>query len=59
MICTKFSLYLKMLVSVLVKKDYPILSDKAINALLPFVTTYVCETVFSVVAVLETNIDGG
>jgi hypothetical protein len=35
----------------LVKNDYPSLSDKAIKASLPFVITYFCETGFSAGAV--------
>ena len=30
-----------------VSTEYPLLSDKAVNILLPFATTYLCETAFS------------
>jgi len=29
-----------------VSTEYPLLSDKAVNILLPFATTYLCETAF-------------
>jgi hypothetical protein len=34
----------------LVKNNYPSLSDKAINVFLPFVTTYLCKTGLSAAA---------
>jgi hypothetical protein len=38
-----------------VKNYYTSLSDKAIKVLLPFVTTHLCETGFSAVAVMKTR----
>jgi hypothetical protein len=38
-----------------VGEEYPHLSKKAINFLLPFATSYLCETVFSGVAALKTK----
>jgi hypothetical protein len=40
----------------LVKNNYLSLSDKAKGALLLFVTTYLCKTWFSTVAVMKTKI---
>jgi hypothetical protein len=37
----------------LVRDDYPSLSDRAVKILLPSVTTYMCETGFSAVAVMK------
>jgi len=34
----------------LLKNDYPSLSDKVMKVLLPFVTTYMCETEFPAAA---------
>jgi len=39
----------------LVRDDYPSLSDRAVKVLLPSVTTYMCETGFSAVAVMRTK----
>jgi hypothetical protein len=39
----------------LANNDFPSLSDKAINVLFPFVTTFLCETCFSLVAAMETK----
>lgn len=38
-----------------VKNDFPTLTNKALEILLPFVTSYLCETGFSAVAVLKTK----
>jgi hypothetical protein len=38
-----------------VGEEYPDLSKKAINILLPFATSYLCETGFSGVAALKTK----
>lgn len=38
-----------------VNKDFPALTSKALEILLPFVTSYLCETGFSAVAVLKTK----
>ncbi|XP_026476390.1 zinc finger BED domain-containing protein 5-like [Ctenocephalides felis] len=38
-----------------VKDDFPTLTNKALEILLPFVTSYLCETGFSAVAVLKTK----
>ncbi|XP_035220955.1 SCAN domain-containing protein 3-like isoform X1 [Stegodyphus dumicola] len=38
-----------------VKDDFPTLTNKALKIVLPFVTSYLCETGFSTVAVLKTK----
>ncbi|XP_051965270.1 zinc finger BED domain-containing protein 5-like [Xyrauchen texanus] len=38
-----------------VRKDYPVLSEKAIKCLLPFATTYLCEAGFSALKVLQSK----
>lgn len=38
-----------------VKDDFPTLTNKALEILLPFVTSYLCKTGFSTVAVLKTK----
>jgi len=43
------------LILLLVKSEYPSLSHKAIKVLLPSVITHLCETGFSVVAVMKTK----
>lgn len=38
-----------------VRKDYPTLADRALKCLLPFATTYLCESGFSTLKVLKTK----
>ena len=38
-----------------IKEQFPSLTEKALEILLPFVTSYLCETGFSAVAVLKTK----
>lgn len=38
-----------------VREDYPVLSEKAIQFLLPFATTYLCEAGFSALKVLQSK----
>ncbi|KAJ4941045.1 hypothetical protein JOQ06_027332 [Pogonophryne albipinna] len=38
-----------------VKKDYPALTERALKSLLPFATTYLCESGFSTLKVLKTK----
>ncbi|KAJ4930510.1 hypothetical protein JOQ06_024821 [Pogonophryne albipinna] len=38
-----------------VKKDYPALAERALKSLLPFATTYLCESGFSTLKVLKTK----
>ena len=38
-----------------VEREHPLIGQKAVNSLLPFATSYLCEMVFSTVAALKTK----
>jgi hypothetical protein len=40
---------------ILVKEEYPVLSEKALNYLIPFTTTYLCESGFSTLLSIKTK----